>query len=310
MKAPFGKVVVTGGAGFIGSHLAARLVALGAEVHVVDDLSFGDRANLPAGVQFHEFDIRLDERLAPVVDGADVVFHLAALSNVAMSFDQPLRVHSVNVVGTLTVLDVARRSGIRRVVYSSSSAIYGDQPSSPISEELQPAPQSPYGLSKYEGELLASLFCRSYGLQTVSLRYFNVYGPRQNPRGPYAAAIARFHEARRQGRPLQVVGDGEQTRDFVMVDDVVQANIAAALRPEVGNGEALNVGTGQAVRVLDLARLIGGPIEFVAPRPEIRHSCADIARARRLLGFAPSFGLAEGLRRSGFLEPVAASASA
>jgi UDP-glucose 4-epimerase len=222
------KVVVTGGAGFIGSYLVRKLVELGKEVHVVDDLSFGRRERVAAEARLVTADVRDGSALGGVFRDADTVFHMAAISSVVLSLEDPVRVHAVNALGTVSVLDAARKCGVRRVVYSSSSAAYGDQPAAALSEDMQAAPQSPYGLSKYEGELAARLFSELFGLQTVSLRYFNVYGPGQDPNGPYAAVIARFAEARKAGRPLPVVGDGRQTRDFIAVDDVVQANLAAA----------------------------------------------------------------------------------
>lgn len=293
------KIVVTGGAGFIGSHLCARLVDLECEVHVIDDLSFGNRARIPRGAELHVVDIRDSRTLEHNLRGADTVFHLGAISSVQLSLEDPVRVHSVNSLGTVAVLDASRRSDVRRVVISSSSAVYGDRDSTALREDMVPAPQSPYGLSKYEGELAAKMFSESFGLETVCLRYFNVYGPGQDPNGPYAAVIAKFAEARKAGRPLQVVGDGEQTRDFVMVDDVVAANLAAASATGAGKGEPINIGSGSALRIIDLARLISGDIEFVPSRREIRDSRADVTRARDLLGFSPAVPLEAGLRRLG-----------
>jgi UDP-glucose 4-epimerase len=290
------KVIVTGGAGFIGSHLATRLVELGNDVHVLDDLSFGSAARVPEGASMHVGDVRDAEKLISLFQSASTVFHLAAISNVQLSLEQPVHIGSVNMLGTMTVLDAARRQGVGRVVYSSSSAVYGDQRGA-VQEDMPPAPESPYGLSKYMGEQAATMFYQHYGLQSVSLRYFNVYGPGQNPAGPYAAAIARFLEARKMGRKLQIFGDGRQTRDFVMVDDIVSANIAAASAEGVGHAEAINVGTGRGVSILELATEIGGEIEFAPQRREIRDSCADISRAHCLLGFTAKTGLEEGLRR-------------
>jgi len=293
------KLVVTGGAGFIGSHMAERLVELGNDVHVVDDLSFGDLSRVPIGVTFHLVDVRDGLALEQIFHKADVVFHLAAISSVSLSLDDPVRVHSVNSLGTVSVLEAARRSGVRRLVYSSSSAAYGKQAVVALREDLPAAPRSPYGLSKYEGELSASLFSNAFRLETVSLRYFNVYGPRQNHTGPYAAVIARFLAAKKSGRPLQVVGDGEQTRDFIMVDDVVSANLAAATSRRAGRGEVINIGTGNSTRVIDLARMFGHDIEFAPRRREIRDSRADTSRALHLLDFAARLSLEEGLKRTG-----------
>jgi UDP-glucose 4-epimerase len=291
------KVVVTGGAGFIGSHLARELIQLGTDVHIVDDLSFGSKSRIPNGATFHQLDIRDERKLGEAFRDAFAVFHLAAIASVPLSLEDPMRVCSVNSYGTVAVLHCAHRNGVRRVVYSASSAAYGERGEPVLREDMPAEPLSPYGLSKYEGELAATVFRRAYGLQTVSLRYFNVYGPGQNPDGPYAAAIARFVAAKKAGRPLQVVGDGEQTRDFVMVNDVVRANIAAATSPRVGSGEVINIGTGQGVRIIDVATMIGGAIEFIPPRPEIRHSRADISLARRLLDFEATVSLSDGLSR-------------
>lgn len=291
------KVVVTGGAGFIGSYLVRALLGLGKKVHVVDDLSFGQKSRVPESAVLEQLDIRDFSGLERVFQGADSVFHLAAVSSVVLSLEAPSRVHSVNALGTVCVLDAARRTGVRRVVYSSSSATYGDRADANLREDMPAAPQSPYGLSKYEGELASQMFSELFKLETVSLRYFNVFGPGQDPRGPYAAVIARFIEARQQGRPLEVTGDGRQTRDFIAVEDVVRANLAAASSERVGRGEVINVGTGKKTRVIDLARLVGGDIRHVAQRAEIRDSCCDVGRARELLGFAAEITLEDGLKR-------------
>lgn len=296
-----GKVVVTGGAGFIGSHLSVKLVEAGHDVHVVDNLSSGSRAKVHPRASLHIADVCDREALPPIISGAQTVYHLAALSSVAHSIEDPVSVFAANVIGTLTVFNCARQAGVGRVVYSSSSAVYGDQSEEVMREDLQASPQSPYGLSKYNGEMAAKLFASLYGLETVCLRYFNVYGAGQNPEGPYAAVLAKFAEARRAGRPLQVTGDGCQTRDFIMVDDVVEANLAAATSGKVGRGEAINIGTGTSTSILELALLIGSDVEFLPQRDEIRHSRADISRARSMLGFSPRIALREGLSRMGLV---------
>ena len=293
------KVIVTGGAGFIGSHVAAALVDAGHDVHVIDDLSSSQPSRVPAAACLHVLDIRDTIGVHKVMQGADTVFHLAALSGVALSFEDPVGVHSVNVLGTVCTLDAARRAGVRRFVYSSSSAVYGDQAVIALHEELHAMPQSPYGLSKYEGELATRHFSQVFGIESVCLRYFNVYGIGQDPNSPYAAVIAQFVQASKAGRPLRVVGDGRQTRDFIIVGDVVLANLAAASSQRVGRGEVINVGTGAQTRIVDLARLIGQEIEFVPPRQEIRNSRAETSRARELLGFVASTAIEDGLRRLG-----------
>jgi UDP-glucose 4-epimerase len=291
------KAVVTGGAGFIGSHLVRALLGLGKKVHVVDDLSFGQRIRVPEAAALHQLDIRDVGALEKVFQGADSVFHLAAISSVVISLEDPVRVHSVNAMGTVCVLDAARRSGVRRVIYSSSSAVYGNQAGAGLGEDTPAVPQSPYGLSKYEGELSCRLFSDLFNLETVALRYFNVFGPGQDPRGPYAAVIARFIEARQKGHPLEVTGDGRQTRDFIAVEDVVRANLAAAHSQRIGRGEAINIGTGKKTSIYELARFVGGEIKYVEQRAEIRDSCGDIGKAKDLMGFAAEIELQDGLKR-------------
>jgi UDP-glucose 4-epimerase len=286
---------VTGGAGFIGRHLVAELLKQGNDVHVVDDLSSGGRPTLGMPAMFHCLDVREVEALRGILADADVVFHLAAVSSVPLSLDDPVRVASVNAVGTISVLEAARRCGVRRVVISSSSAVYGER-GGILREDMPVHPQSPYGLSKLEGELAAAMFNRLYGLQTVSLRYFNVYGAGQSVDGPYAAVIAKFLEARKEGLPLPVTGDGLQTRDFVHVADVVRANIQAATSRRVGSGERVNIGSGVETSILELAAKFGGPIVFLPRREEIRNSIADVSRAATLLGFSAEAELASRIR--------------
>lgn len=290
------KVVVTGGAGFIGGHLVAELLRRGNEVHVVDDLSFSDRRRVCASATLHPCDVRDCEALGRILAGSDIVFHLAAISSVPLSLDDPVRVASVNAMGTVSVLEAARRCRVRRVVFSSSSAVYGEQ-GGRLREDMPTLPQSPYGLSKLEGELAAATFHRLYGLQAVSLRYFNVYGTGQSVDGPYAAVIAKFLAARKAGLSLPVTGDGLQTRDFVHVADVVRANICAATSPRVGSGETVNIASGVETGILQLAGMFEGEVSFVSGRAEIRNSVADVSRAAALLGFKPEVPLTMGIRR-------------
>ena len=221
------KVIVTGGAGFIGSHLADALVERGDEVQVIDNLFTGKRENVNPRARFHEIDIRDYEKLLPVFQGVDYVFHLAALARVQPSIEDPKTSEDVNVTGTLNVLLAAREGGAGRVIYSASSSAYGNQEVLPFKEDMTPQPISPYALQKYVGELWSALFSKIYGLRTVSLRYFNVYGPRAPGEGAYALAISRFLSQRRQREPLTVVPDGTQSRDLVHVRDVVRANLLA-----------------------------------------------------------------------------------
>ena len=289
------KAVVTGGAGFIGSHLARALIDAGYEVVVVDNLAGGKRENIPTGAAFHEVDVRDTQALCRLFSGAQVVFHLAALPRVQFSIEHPQETHDVNVSGTLSVLCAAHDSDVRRVVYSASSSAYGDQAVMPLIEEMPANPKSPYGLHKYMGELKCRLFSELYGLETISLRYFNVYGPGMDPDGPYALVTGKFLKQRAEGKPMTIVGDGTQTRDFTHVRDIVRANILAAESPKVGRGEVVNIGSGKNLSVKRIAELIGGSVEYLPPRIEPHDSLADITRAKELLGWEPTIPFEEGV---------------
>ena len=289
------KAVVTGGAGFIGSHVVDALIRGEYDVHVVDDLSAGKRERIPAEVSFHEIDIRDTAALVAVFNDTDAVFHLAAKPRVPYSIEHPVETDTVNVGGTVSVLTAARDAGVRRVVYSASSSAYGNQEEMPLSEHLSPHPLSPYGLQKYVGELYAKLFSELYGLETVSLRYFNVYGPRLDPNGAYALVVGRFLKQRADGEPMTITGDGEQTRDFTHVLDVARANLLAATSAKVGKGEVINIGAGEPATVNDIARMIGGDTVHIEPRIEPRHTKADITRAKEFLGWEPTISFQEGL---------------
>jgi len=301
------KTCVTGGAGFIGSHLVDRLLADGHEVAVLDDLSTGRRENLAearARIRFLEGDLRDPAAVADAVRGAAVVFHLAALAAVARSIDDPRLVTDVNVTGTLTLLLAARDAGVRRVVFASSSSVYGDTPTLPKVESMPLSPRSPYAATKAAGEAYVSAFQAAFGLEGVALRFFNVYGPRQSARSQYAAVVPRFVEAMEAGRPPTIYGDGLQTRDFSYVGDVVDAVVRAATAPRAP-GEVMNVGGGgPATSVLDLAATIADVLGFRGspihepPRPgDVRDSLADVGRARHVLGWAPTTTLGEGVAR-------------
>ncbi len=307
MAVQFKKALITGGAGFIGSHIAETLVAEGCEVHVLDNLSSGHRENLAPvqdRVRFFEGDIRDPDALREAVQGCEVIFHEAALVSVPLSVKEPVSSAEINEMGTLQVLEAARKYGVRRVVLASSSAIYGDDPEMPKREEMPPRPLSPYAVQKLTGEFYARLYHELYGLETVCLRYFNVYGPRQDPSSPYSGVISIFMTLAAEKRPPSIYGDGEQSRDFVFVKDVVQANILAADTPGAG-GERLNVGTGRSVTVNQLwgavCRMTGLELSpnYEPPRAgDIRESLADIDRARNLLGFDPAFSFEEGLEKT------------
>lgn len=290
------KVVVTGGAGFIGSHLVDAYVEQGADVHVVDNYAGGkreDRMNPKA--TYHEVDIRDYEKLAPVIKEAAYVFHEAALPRVQFSIENPELTFSVNASGTISVLRACREGGVQRVVYAASSAVYGDQSVLPLTEHMPAQPKSPYGFQKYVGELACQTWNEVYGLNTVSLRYFNVYGPCFDPDGAYALLIGKFLTQRADGLPLTITGDGTQTRDFVHVSDVVRANMLAAESAKVGKGEVLNIGSGHNVSVNRIAELIGGPVTHIAPRLEPHDTLADTTRAKTLLEWEPRISLEEGI---------------
>ena len=293
------RYLVTGGAGFIGSNLVDVLVARGDDVSVVDDLSTGYERNLNPAATLHRIDVAVDsERLTSALSGREVVFLTAALARVPRSIEDPIGTHAVNVTGALRVFKAAVDAGVRRVVYSSSSSVYGDQPTLPLTEDMPPGPLNPYACQKLMGEIYARNFSRIYGLQTVCLRYFNVYGPRQVTEGAYRLVISIFLDQRRQGLPLTIHGDGKQTRDFTWVGDVVRANILAAESDQVGKGEPINVGAGHEVSVNRIAELIGGPVEHVEPRGfDERFKRASIERARELLGWQPEVQIEEGMRR-------------
>lgn len=297
------KVVVTGGAGFIGSHLAATLVAQGNEVHVVDDLSSGKRANLPVGVVFHQGSILDDGLLDDAFQGATVVFHQAAIPSVPRSVAAPVPSHEANASGTLAVLEAARRHDVDKVVYAASSSAYGDTVELPKHEGMVPSPRSPYAASKLAGEHYLASYHASYGLHTTSLRYFNVYGPRQDPDGAYAPVIAKFARSALLGEPLTVFGDGQQTRDFTYVDDAVQANLLAATSKAPGH--TINIGSGRRTSLLELASLVGAVlgkpirVQHLPPRVgDVRDSLASLHRAQALLGYAPGVTIEEGVRRT------------
>ncbi|OGG48788.1 hypothetical protein A3G63_02880 [Candidatus Kaiserbacteria bacterium RIFCSPLOWO2_12_FULL_52_8] len=289
------KVVVTGGAGFIGSHLAAALLGEGYMVAVVDNLSGGKREKVPEGASFFEQDINDTKALTSIMAGAEFVFHLAALPRVQYSMEHPIETNKANVDGTISVLKVAQDVGVVRVIYSASSSAYGDQEIMPLTEDMPAHPKSPYGLQKYIGELYCRLFSEVYGLPTVSLRYFNVYGPGASAEGAYALVIAKFLRQRTQGQSMTITGDGTQTRDFTHVRDVVRANLLAAESDRVGKGEVINIGAGHNVSVNRVAELIGGSTERVAARLEPHDTLADNQKAKELLGWEPSVRFEDGI---------------
>ncbi len=289
------KVIITGGAGFIGSHLARTLITQGYQVHIIDNLRHRSAEHLPAEAVVHRLDIRQLKDMLPIFAGSELVFHLAAWPEVTFSLEHPLTTHNVNVNGTLKVLEAARRSGVRKVIFSSSASVYGEPTSLPLDEGLPARPGSPYALHKYIGERYMRLWSELYGLPTVSLRYFNVYGPGQNDEGGYALVVARFLKQRTAGESLTITGDGSQTRDFVHVSDVARANLLPAAESAPARGEAINIGSGSRTSINELAGLIGGERCYIEKRLEPSDSEADINRAQDLLGWRPEVSLKEGL---------------
>jgi UDP-glucose 4-epimerase len=264
----------------------------------------GKRERVHPEARLHELDIRDLDAITPVFSGVDCVFHLAALPSVGYSIDNPRESHDVNATGTLHVLEAAKAGGAKRVVYSASCAAYGNQKEVPFRESFLVNPGSPYAIQKYVGEHYARVYAELHDLPTVVLRYFNVYGPHQNATGPYASVLGKFLVSKQEGKPLPVTGDGEQTRDFVHVSDVVAANILAAESDRVGKGEVFNIGSGVGITINALAALFGGPVAYIPAREEIRDALADSLRAKEVLGWEPrvvfSEGIAELLRLNGF----------
>ncbi|MCI0361559.1 MAG: SDR family oxidoreductase [Planctomycetaceae bacterium] len=300
------RILVTGGAGFIGSHLVAALVGRGEAVRVLDNFCTGKHENLAPladKIELIEADLNDAPAVARAVTGCEVVLHQAALASVPLSVERPLDTHAACASGTLNLLDQARRAGVRRVVYGASSSAYGNQPTPRKVETDLPAVLSPYAAAKLAGELYCQAFWHSYGLETVCLRYFNVFGPRQDPSGPYAAVIPIFIKSILTGTRPMIYGDGLQTRDFTHVENVVQANLKAAAAPAAAAGRVFNIGNGEAVSLLGLLQilneLMGSRIEPIfapARAGDVRDSLADISQARRVLGYEPTVDLRTGLK--------------
>ena len=283
------KSVVTGGAGFIGSHIVDALVEKGFEVHVIDNYAAGKRDDrFNAKATYHDADIREYDSIAPIIAGSDYVFHEAALPRVQFSIQNPLETFAVNAMGSANVLRAAHQGGAKKVVVASSGSVYGDQTVMPLVETMTPAPKSPYGLQKRVMEEMCEMWSSVYGLGTVVLRYFNVYGTRMDPNGAYALAIAKFIKQRQDRKPITIWGDGSHTRDFTHISDVVAANLLAAESATVGKGEIFNIGAGRNISVMTLADLIGGPLVHEEERLEPAHALADNKKARELLGWKPT----------------------
>ncbi len=288
--------LVTGGAGFIGSHLVDSLLARGLRVRVLDNFITGQRSYLNPAAELIEADIGDAAAIRPAFDRVDCVFHTAARPRVMFSIEHPLEAHLTNVVGTLNVLLAAREAGVRRVIYSGSSSVYGNQTAMPLRESMTPNPLNPYALQKLTGEQYARMFHRLYGMETLILRYFNVYGPRMATEGAYITVIAVFLEQRRRQQSLTIHGDGAQTRDFTHVRDIVRANLLA-MDCAIADGRAINIGRGQSLSVNQVAALIGGPVIHLEQRPaDARDTLAEISLAHEVLGWQPEIATTDGIR--------------
>ena len=302
------RYLVTGGAGFIGSHLVRELVSRGEAVRVLDDFKTGKPENLAPiseGLELLEGGVDDPVAVDRAMQGVDFVLHQAALGSVPRSVEDPLTSHSVNLTGTLVLLESARRAKVRRFIYASSSSVYGDTPQLPKVETMPTAPLSPYAVTKLAGEFYCGVFHRIYGLETVSLRYFNVFGPRQSPDSQYAAVIPRFMSALASSESPVIYGDGRQSRDFTYIDNVVQANLLSCTAPSAAAGQAYNIACGESFTLLDLLREMGEICgRNVQPRFEaarlgdVRDSLAGIGKAKEFLGYQPAVSFQEGLRRT------------
>lgn len=289
------KVIVTGGAGFIGSHIVDALVDGGYDVHIVDNLYAGNKENINPKAVFHNVDIRDYNKLVDIFKDTEYVFHEAALPQVQYSMENPIETNDVNVNGTINVLEACRVNKVKRLIFASSSAIYGDQEILPIKEDSIKKPLSPYGAQKYIGEVYCELYSRIYNLETVMLRYFNVYGPRQSGRGVHASVISRFMDFKKNGQPLTIVGDGNHVRSYVYVRDIAHANMLAMTSTDVGKSEYINIASNSDHSVNDIARLLGGDVVYVDQRIEPKISSADIQKAKDLIGWSPSISLSDGI---------------
>lgn len=299
--------LVTGGAGFIGSHLVERLVADGHTVRVLDNLATGKRENLTPfleNIDFIEGDLRQPADCARACEGIEVVFHQGAIPSVPKSIEDPEASHAANIDGTFNLLSAARDQKVRRVVFAASSSAYGDLPELPKREDVKPQPLSPYAVQKLVGELYNQAFYECWGLETISLRYFNVFGPRQDPKSQYAAAIPAFVTAILKNEPPTIYGDGEQTRDFTYIDNVVHANLLAA-RAEKTSGEVVNIACGQCISInriiAQINELLGKHVQpaYEPTRPgDVKHSLADISLANQVIGYEPVVSFEDGLKRA------------
>jgi UDP-glucose 4-epimerase len=293
------KILVTGGAGFIGSHLVDKLIKEGHRVAVIDNLSTGKRENLNPKADFYNLDICDFNKIKPLFERVDFVFHLAAVPRVPLSIKDPITTSKVNILGTINVFKAAIDAKVKRIIFASSSSVYGDQEKLPLRENMELRPISPYALQKLVGEKFAKLFTNIYEIPIVSLRYFNVYGPRIDFDSEYSLVIGKFLKQKANKKPLTIFDDGEQTRGFCYIDDVVEATIRAIESKKIKGGEVINIGSEKSQSVNYLAKLIGGKTQYLPPRPgDVRHTQADITLAKNLLGWQPKISLEEGLKKT------------
>ncbi|MCC7357365.1 NAD-dependent epimerase/dehydratase family protein [Candidatus Uhrbacteria bacterium] len=289
--------LITGGAGFIGSNLAEELLRQGHTVRILDNFSTGKREHLQSGTQLFEVDFTNLEAIKPAFQGVDGVFHMGALPSVPFSIEHPIESTKINILGTVNVLEACRLAKVKRVVYSASSSAYGIQPELPQRVDMPTDPLSPYALQKLTGEKFCQQYAKHFGVETISLRYFNVYGPRMNDTGAYVPVFTFFIRQKLAGQPLTVFGDGETSRDFTHVSDVVQANILAMQSPNVGHGEVLNAGAGGNITLNQVVKLFGGPVQYLPFREgDVPRSQADISLTRKLIGYEPKIAFKDGLR--------------
>lgn len=289
--------LVTGGAGFIGHHIVKRLLAEGHTVRILDNFSTGKRERLQEGAQLFEADFTNLAAIKSAFEGVDGVFHTGALPRVQVSIDDPATTSLHNILGTVNVLMAARDAKVKRVVYSASSSAYGHQERFPLEPSMKAAPLNPYGVQKYVGELFCENFARLFGMETVSLRYFNVYGPQMADDGAYVTVISVFKQQALRNEPLTIQGDGEQTRDFTHVKDVVDANIRAMQSPKVGKGEVLNIGAGEDHSVNEVAKMFGRPTKNIPARMgDPRRTLADTSLTKELIGWEPTVKFEEGVK--------------
>ena len=292
------RILVTGGAGFIGSHLVDRLIKENHKVIVIDNLTTGKEENINPQAEFYNLDIYDFEKIKPLFEKIDFVFHLAAIPQILVSIKDPVETSKVNILGTINVFKAAIEAKVKRVIFASSSSVYGNQEKLPLKENMRPNPVNPYALQKLVGEQFAKLFTKLYRIPIISLRYFNVYGPRININSDYSSVIGKFLKQKAEGKPLTIFGNGEQTRDFCYIDDVVDATIKAMKSKKLKGGEVINIGSGKSYSINYLANLIGGKRKYLTPREgDVKHTQADITLAKKLFTWQPKVSFEEGLRR-------------